>query len=92
MTRARVLKRDDYACQLDVGGRKCLAPANQADHVIPAYQGGSDDESNLRALCSPHHRALSSSQGGQASASLRRSIAAKRKRPRERHPGLLEAP
>jgi 5-methylcytosine-specific restriction endonuclease McrA len=43
--RPAVLKRDGYTCQL------CGAPANAVDHIVPYRDGGTDDLSNLRALC-----------------------------------------
>lgn len=43
--RPAILKRDDYTCQL------CGAPANAVDHIVPYLGGGTDDLSNLRALC-----------------------------------------
>jgi 5-methylcytosine-specific restriction endonuclease McrA len=33
----------------------CGAPAIVPDHVIPLSAGGTDDESNLQALCKPCH-------------------------------------
>jgi 5-methylcytosine-specific restriction endonuclease McrA len=93
MTRARILKRDGYACQIAKPGRpggKCGAKANQCDHIVPAYLGGDDSDANLRAACWNCHKVLSSSQGGQASATLRRQIAAKRTRPVQPHPGLRD--
>jgi 5-methylcytosine-specific restriction endonuclease McrA len=44
-TRAQVLERDGHACQ------QCGAPATHADHVTPRAYGGSDDATNLQALC-----------------------------------------
>ena len=44
-TRARVLARDRWTCQL------CGAVAHHVDHITPVLFGGSDDESNLQAFC-----------------------------------------
>jgi 5-methylcytosine-specific restriction enzyme A len=80
--RLRVLRRDGYRCQhVDEVGAKCLAPANQVDHVI---RGDDHDESNLRALCKWHHDKKSSAEG----------LAAKkpptvRQRALERRPGII---
>jgi 5-methylcytosine-specific restriction protein A len=50
---------------------ECYLRASDVDHITPRSFGGSDDERNLQALCSTHHKrktALQSSgwgQGGQ---------------------------
>lgn len=82
-TRKRILKRDGHACQWPIPRGVCGAPANQVDHIVPAWQGGSDDDTNLRSLCEPHHKRKSSSEGGQAAARKR----IPRRRPQEPHPG-----
>ena len=81
-TRARILKRDGYACTWDTGGIRCGAPATDVDHI-----GDPNDhsEANLRSLCVPHHRFRSSQQGGRAAAARQ----ARRRRPPEPHPGLI---
>lgn len=40
-----VLFRDRWTCQ------QCGAPASHVDHIRPVLFGGTDDESNLQALC-----------------------------------------
>jgi 5-methylcytosine-specific restriction endonuclease McrA len=57
-------------------------PSTQADHIIPG-----DDHSlaNLRGVCAWCHQRKSSAEGGRARAARRPS----RKRPAERHPGLI---
>jgi 5-methylcytosine-specific restriction enzyme A len=44
-TRARVLYRDRWTCQ------QCGARADHVDHITPVRFGGTDEESNLQALC-----------------------------------------
>ncbi len=78
-TRARILKRDRRTCT------QCGLPGREVDHVIPAHQGGGDDDANLTTLCYDCHKAKSSSEGGQAYAALR----ARRWRPKEAHPSGL---
>ena len=34
-----------------------LTVATQVDHVIPQAEGGTDEESNLQAICEPCHQA-----------------------------------
>ena len=49
--RAFVLHRDQYRCQ------KCgkLGKNLECDHVIPLVDGGTNDPSNLQALCTDCH-------------------------------------
>lgn len=44
-----ILRRDHRTCYL------CGGPATEADHVIPIAEGGANDLSNGRAICSPCH-------------------------------------
>lgn len=57
--RIRILERNGYTCQLCGAGPGDPDPFNpnrrirlHIDHVIPLSHGGSDDELNLRVLCS----------------------------------------
>lgn len=43
----RVLRRDNYICHVCGEQRATIA-----DHVLPVAQGGSDDESNMKGICS----------------------------------------
>jgi len=80
--RRRILKRDNYTCTWPTRGGTCGQPATDVDHII-----NNDDhsDSNLRALCSPHHQIKSSAEGGRAAQAKR----IPRSRPQEKHPGLL---
>ena len=49
-TRSQVLRRDRRTCQT------CGAPATQVDHITPIAWGGSDDLTNLVAICADCHR------------------------------------
>lgn len=52
--RALVLARDCGLCQVcSAAGRVSLA--NAVDHIKPKAEGGTDDESNLQAICKPCH-------------------------------------
>lgn len=81
--RARILARDGHACTWrDHYQRRCGAPATDVDHIgDPADHS----DTNLRALCSTHHKRRSASQGGKAAAAKRRP----RRRPTGPHPGLI---
>jgi 5-methylcytosine-specific restriction endonuclease McrA len=78
-TKARILARDHGVCHI------CKQPgADEVDHVIPVYAGGSDDDTNLApAHAQPCHAAKSSAEGLEA----RRARGGMR-RPPEAHPGL----
>jgi 5-methylcytosine-specific restriction protein A len=49
--RAQILLRDGYRCQIP----GCPRAASHVDHRIPLLFGGTDDPSNLQALCSRHN-------------------------------------
>jgi 5-methylcytosine-specific restriction enzyme A len=51
----------------------CSNPSASVDHVVPVHLGGTDDLSNLRALCHPHHQRKSAQEGARARARKRRS-------------------
>lgn len=82
--RPRILARDHHACQwkISFNGQVCGAPATDVDHIGNPEDHGDE---NLRALCGPHHRRRSSSQGGYA----KHAKTAPRRRPGKQHPGLL---
>lgn len=48
-TRARILARDQQACQ--ECGRVLPARQLHVDHETPRMMGGTDDDANLRTLC-----------------------------------------
>ena len=48
-TRFEVFKRDGFTCQYC--GRKSPEVVLEADHIVPASQGGGDDVVNLRTSC-----------------------------------------
>jgi 5-methylcytosine-specific restriction enzyme A len=62
--------------------RRCIAVGTDVDHV-----GAADDHShdNLRLLCGPHHDHRTALQANTARWSKR----APKKRPTQRHPGLI---
>jgi len=72
----RILKRDNHRCY------RCDALATEVDHIVPASQGGTDDDNNLAAICTPCHRRKTASEAVHA-----RHIKYTRRRPQEPHPG-----
>lgn len=59
---------------------ECTRRAASVDHIVPASEGGTDDMSNLQALCTLHHRRKTGREGQRA-----RTYHSK-KRPPEGHP------
>lgn len=61
-----ILRRDGGICHCPEcqGGKLQLRLANEVDHIIPKAQGGTDDESNLRAVNSDCHKRLTLEQRG----------------------------
>lgn len=51
VTRAQILRRDGYVCQIE----GCNLEAEHVDHILPVVQGGTDEPSNLRATCAHHN-------------------------------------
>ena len=87
-TQSRILARDGYRCtaiRTDTN-RRCNERATDVDHIVPNFEGGSEDDSNLASLCSYHHGRKSSAEGGRAAAAAR---ARRKDASRRRHPGLL---
>lgn len=78
--RRTILERDHHRCTWP----DCDQPATEVDHIISHANGGTDDPTNLRSLCHPHHQAKSTSEGHTALAHQR----ALRRRPPEPHPGF----
>jgi 5-methylcytosine-specific restriction protein A len=87
----RVLKRDRYRCRhiREDTGRRCGRHADQVDHIVSYKDGGTDDYSNLQALCEYHHLQKSGREGGLASGRARRARA---KAAKPLHPGLIDTP
>lgn len=69
--RLRRLRRTNGLCEM------CLAKgrtteATRVDHIKPLDHGGSDEDSNTRNLCQPHHLEVTAEQfGHQARAGTR---------------------
>lgn len=81
--RERIMSRDRGECQLGYLNH-CTIIATEIDHVGDPHD---DSDDNLRAVCSPCHRArtMQQSRAGSAASAARR--AARRKLPQKPHPG-----
>lgn len=66
--RRRILERDFHLCQCPAcrGGEIRVTPATEVDHITPKAQGGTDDETNLRAVNSECHKRITQEQMGRA--------------------------
>ena len=58
--RQQILERDGYLCQVCLKqGRHTplkVKPRDHAvDHIVPKFEGGTDDLDNLQAICAPCH-------------------------------------
>ncbi|QIE96576.1 HNH endonuclease [Pantoea stewartii] len=53
--RAHILQRDRHLCQNCLRNGRPTA-AKTIDHILPKAHGGTDDDSNLEALCWPCHK------------------------------------
>jgi 5-methylcytosine-specific restriction protein A len=54
-TRKRILERDGYLCQVCLESG-IIREAKQVDHIKNKKSGGTDDDSNLQAICIPCHK------------------------------------
>lgn len=81
--RTRILQRDGHRCTWVVQDQRCTRPATDVDHRV---NNDDDRDSNLRSLCSYHHRSKTAAEGNRAKADLR----AKARRQPEPHPGRTQ--
>jgi len=54
-TRARILRRDNGLCWA-CAACGLVGLAQQVDHRLPVWVGGTDDDANLGSMCIPHHQ------------------------------------
>jgi 5-methylcytosine-specific restriction protein A len=63
-TRDQIMQRDFGICQACKRiGR--IHPASEIDHITPLHLGGTDEQSNLQALCYKCHEAKSKAESTQ---------------------------
>jgi 5-methylcytosine-specific restriction protein A len=61
--RKRILARDKHLCQ-PCRRKGKLTSGTEVDHITGKADGGTDDEANLQAICTPCHRAKSAEESG----------------------------
>ena len=60
-----ILRRDKGLCQ-ECLRNKHYRPARIVDHIVPKFEGGTDDESNLQSLCQECSDAKTAVEGSRA--------------------------
>ncbi|ECC6921930.1 HNH endonuclease [Salmonella enterica] len=55
LLRERIMQRDNFICQ-PCRQQGIATPATAVDHIKPKAHGGTDDDSNLQAICEACHR------------------------------------
>lgn len=62
--RVKVLRRDDYTCQI-CGGSPALTPglSLHVDHIVPASKGGAYEIDNYQTLCGPCNQGKGNTEG-----------------------------
>ena len=81
--RKRILARDGFQCQLR--GEHCTHTATEVDHITA---GDNHNPANLQSVCAPCHADKTKSEHVAAT----KATAARRLRPTEPHPGMIEPP
>lgn len=73
--RIRVLRRDNYECQIK--GPNCIGKATICDHIVAIALGGADTDDNCQAACEPCHK-WKTAQEAKIGLQKRRSAARRR--------------
>lgn len=63
--RKQVMQRDYGICQ-PCKADGLLHPGIEVDHVVPKFEGGTDDESNLQTICRARHRLKTQQEAARA--------------------------
>lgn len=85
-----VLERSGGRCErIQRSGRRCWDPSKDVDHIVPHFEGGSDDISNLMALCSYCHLKKSGAEGRRGRSKAEEPWRKLLRREPEKHPGSI---
>lgn len=63
--RVRILKRDCGLCQVCLRESR-ITKADSVDHIVSKAEGGTDDDENLQAICTPCHAAKTALESARA--------------------------
>ncbi len=66
--RAAVLMRDNYLCQV-CKANGYQTPATEVDHILSKAHGGTDEPTNLQAICTQCHQHKTAKENGSNKAS-----------------------
>lgn len=67
--RQRILARDCGLCQCEECKRlKRLRVATEVDHIVPKFEGGTDDDENLQAVNTDCHKLKTAAESARARA------------------------
>ncbi len=70
--RIRVLERDFYSCVPCKRRDASIRPASEVDHIIPRSRGGTDEMTNLQAICTDCHQEKTANEAAAARGVKRR--------------------
>lgn len=70
---AKQLRREPQ-CEFTEGGVRCVETATDVDHIVPRFEGGSDDKTNLQSLCGWHHDQKTADEAARARAAHRAAV------------------
>lgn len=59
--RIRVMQRDSGLCQSCLAAGRVIV-ATEVDHIIPKFEGGTDADDNLQAICVACHKAKTAAE------------------------------
>lgn len=88
--RAIVLQRAGGRCEIiKNNGRRCFDPPTDVDHIVPNFEGGSEEIANLQAICRWHHDRKSGAEGRRGRSTAEEPWRKLLRREPEKHPGSI---